>query len=314
MGEKYDRANTAGYYPNVSSVSDKLKSVNTNDMINNKDTEIFVKSLYNNHYNTRKCDLIDYEIVKRIALSSGVAKNQLYNYLLLQGKRISYENFKTHLYSLEYRGIIGTVTIHFIKDNKDVVIYDLDHYSKEILPDIGISDNSSMLDYHYNKDILRFLRIKIMTNQIVLNLLCHDKNIQGFKINNSCSNTFEIKNKKKNMLEDIFLPLNVKTKEKTYYFIFAADTHLGRAEFQRKLNAIKEQTWLNRKKAVLVVVGENMAHMQFLTFAVKNLLGTDTKYEIMYTHDGVWSTNLPGRFYAMARSVGQTGLITVKLL
>lgn len=314
MSERYDRANMAGYYPNVSAIGDRLKCVSTYDLIYYKNSEIIIKSLYNNCYKTRKCDDVDYELLRRIALSSGVTKNQLYNYMLLQGKNLPYEEFKSRLYNLEYRGILGTAVVHMVKDNKDVVVYDLDHFSNEVLPMLGIAGVSSILDYHYNKDIMRFIRVKIASNQILLNLLCHQKVIRDFEFNNCGSNTYVVKNLKKNPSENEQFPLIVRSMKKTYFFMFVADTQIGREEFERKINTIKNRLWLNRKNAVLVIVAEDMRHMQYLTHSAKIFLGNDIKFEVMYTYDCCWFNNAPGRFYTMARGIGQAGLIPVRLV
>lgn len=314
MSEKYDRSNMAGYYPNVSAIENRLKSVSTYDLIYYKKVEVIIKSLYNNLYKTRKCDELDYELLRRITLSSGLTKNQLYNYMLLQGKNISYDVFNNHLYNLEYRGIIGTVVVHMVEDNKDIVIYDLDHFSSDLLPMLGLAGSSSVLDYHYNRDILRFIRVKIASNQIVLNLLCYEKNIRDFEFNNCGHNTYIVKNLKMTPSENEMVPLVIRSMKRTYFFMFVADTHVGREEFKRKINAIRNKLWLNRENAVLVIVAENMKHLQFLTYVVKKSLANENKFKIMYTYDCCWFNNNPGSFYTMARGIGQAGLIPVKLL
>ena len=179
---------------------------------------------------------------------------------------------------------------------------------------LGITGSSSILDYHYNKDVMRFIRVKIISNQIVLNLLCYQKVIRDFEFNNCGSNTYIVKNLKKNLLENEQFPLIVRSTKKTYFFLFVADTQIGREEFEKKINTIKNKIWLARKNAVLVMVAEDMKHMQYLTHSAKNLLGNDIKFEIMYTYDGCWFNNVPGRFYTMARGIGQAGLIPVKMI
>ncbi|MBR0093046.1 MAG: hypothetical protein IJP92_15255 [Lachnospiraceae bacterium] len=264
-----------------------------------------------NYYNPNDTWIggFEYNLLIRVAASRGLTKNQLENYLTLQGMDIDSRMLEERLYHLVKNGYLSWVCFQSRGDNTQIHLYDLSSRGMESIKELGVPYVNPALEYFANGNTMRYMRIKILANQIALNLLYHERSLDSF--------FFHRVLREKGTLSDappVRTPLYVKTAEYGYLFDFAENTPAGKNAFLERMEMLCNGKASIPENTKVVIVAETYSHMESLTTLTLPFEKRGFSPDILYTHDDVWFYDLPGRFWTMARAMGQSGLMSVNLL
>ena len=304
---KYGSWNRASYYPNCNRIRDRLHGYSTEKMLYADMFEVQIRNC---------CDPrefwiggFEYNLITRVAASRGLTGPQLENYLALQGMEFDAQMLEERLSYLVKYGYLSWIGFRRISDNMQIQMYDLAAKGIEAVRESGVPYYRSALDYIVDGNMMRCLRTKILANQIVLNLLYHAKNLDSFY--------FQRMMRRKNTTQvspPYSAPLYLKTAKSGYLFDFAENTAEGKRAFKERMEMIRNGQVLFPDQTRLVIVAETYDHMELLADIMLSFETKGLSMNILYTHDDVWFYDLPGRFWAMARAMGQSGMMPVKLL
>ena len=309
MTQKYGNWNYASYYSNCNRIDDCEEEFSTEKLLYGEDpVEIQVR---NYHYSIDDFVVGSFEnhILLRIAASNGLTKGQLEKYLLLQGLVFEEAFLNNRLYRLVEYGYLSLIIFRRMSDNKKILIYEMtdkgyDYLKRKDCPIINFEKEEL-----FGKDIFRSMRTKMVSNQIVLKLLCGLKEFRSFYFQRRIGLKIQT-----NGTYSIVVPLYIQTKEKKYMFEFVGNTIEGKRIFQNRMEILLSIKNIIEKNTVLVIVAETYEHMQTMTTEMlayeKRALGMD----ILYTHDSEWFYQNTGLTYAMVRAMGQSGLMSIKII
>ena len=303
---KYGSWNRASYYPNCNRVKDRLHGYSTEKMLYADTFEVQIR----NYCDPRETWIggFEYNLITRVAASRGLTRPQLENYLALQGMEFDAQMLEERLSCLVKYGYLSWIGFRRIGDNMQIQMYDLATKGIEAIRESGVPYVRSALEYLANGNTMRYLRTKILANQIVLNLLYHAQNLDSFYFH-------RVMREKDTAQEShpLSTPLYLKTAENGYLFDFAENTAEGKKAFQERMEMLLVRQDVTPEQTRLVIVAETHDHMESLTDIMLPFEKKGLSMDVLYTHDDVWFYDLPGRFWAMARAMGQSGLMSVKL-
>ena len=304
MTKKYGKWNEAKFYPNCQTINSSDQEYCTEKMLYGENAEVKIKYCYNTEeYNI---DAYEHEILLRIAASHGITKNQLIKYLKLQGKIFHSGKFESCMEKLEKYGYIVNIKIAGLDDNGSIIVYDLAERGTEHLKNKELPHYSSLKEYS-DGNILRLLRVKITSNQILLQLLCNYKDLKSFFFDRE----FIIPG-----AGNVLFPLYIQTTENNYAFKFVDNTKAGKNRFEEQMEILLKDNSTVLDDTILVIVAETYEHLERLYTLAMNYKKRGLKREILFTNDSDWYRALPGNFYGMAviSVLGQSSMMNIKLV
>ena len=309
MTKEYGIWNNASYYPNCNKINRELTEYSTERMLYTDTAEFQIRY----YYSIEEMIIGSFElhILQRVAASHGITKGQLEKYLIMQGLEINMVLLNERLFDLVKKGYLTLIKYRNADYNADNIIYDIGNRGVAYLKKHEFPAQNPMEEYLTGKDLLRYMRMKILSNQIALHLLCETDNLKNFYFQK------ELKIKNKNEDINIYFPLYLKTEStepKYYAFEFVGNNSIGKKIFEERMEKILKYKNLVPENVVIILVAETFDHMTTLINKMDSYEKRDLNRTVLYTHDSEWFYDVSGRIYAMARAMGQSGLMTVKIV
>ncbi|MBR6383086.1 MAG: hypothetical protein IKS56_03785 [Lachnospiraceae bacterium] len=306
MTKEYGKWNDATYYPNCNKVSGELTEYSTEKMLYADTAEFQIRY----YYSIEEMEIGSFEahILLRVAASHGITKGQLEKYLIMQGMEFDKFTIDERLYEMVNKGYLSLIKYRNADNNSGNIIYDIGNRGVAYLKKNELPAQNPMEEYLTGKDLLRHIRIKILTNQIALHSLCEIKNIKHFYFQR------EFKIKDKNEEISIHVPLYIQTETTNYAFEFVGNNAVGKKIFEERIERYLNYRQILPENTVLVIVAETYDHMMMLISKMDAYEKRDLNRTVLYTHDAEWFYDISGRLYAMARAMGQSGLMTVNII
>lgn len=307
MKNDHGRWNDPVYYPYVNRIKYDLEEDNTEKLLYEECLELRVQ----NFYNQKDLCLAKLEttILERVAASYGLTRGQLEKYLLMMGVDHMEESLSRALFILTKYGYLAMITVNQAGDNLKITLYDITDKGIEYLKNSNLPYRNMTRDLWECKDVFRYIRKIIIANQIVLNILSSNENIRSFCFNRKIR-IYGDDGLGKNFL----FPLYVQSSNRNYHFLIIGNTHEGKQRFDEFMESLIEVKGHLPSKTTLVIVAETYAHMRAMTIYMKQYEERGLLFDTLFTHDSVWYYTSPAKFYAEANAMGQTGLLSVKLL
>jgi len=307
MTQKYGKWNNAYYYPNCSRISE-CQEFSTEKLLYGDPIEIHVNKHYNNDHEF-VIGSFESHILLRVGASHGLTYGQLEKYLLLQGLEFEKSCLVNKLYQMTKYGYLTTIILRRTSDNTQIFFYDLAEEGYQYLRKNELLYTNPETEWLTCGDIFRYIRAKIVANQIVLQLLCSSKSFRSFYFQKNISTDDH-----SIVSSYIPMPLYIQTQDQNYMFEFVGNTGIGRKSFHNRMEKLLSMKDSMPQQMVLILVAETYEHMQMLTTQMLAYEKRGLELDVLYTHDSEWFYDRAGQFYAMARAMGQSGLISIKIL
>ena len=307
MAQKYGKWNNASFYPNCNRLNGYISEYSTEKMLYGDAMEVQVRHYYNNDY--MKIGGFEMNILIRVAASDGVTKGQLEKYLILQGMIIDENILEDRLYNLVKFGYLSWVKFRRLKDNFEIQLYDITARGLATMKHSELPERKVGSACYSNNDFIRAVRNKIVSNQIVLHLLCEQANLKSFYFQREL-----LKPEIGMNIKPITVPLYIQTDSYNYIIEYVSDTRKGKESFKERMNLLHSGIETLAQNTVIVLVAETYAHMEMLSSETYAYEKDDPNLKLLYTHDSEWFYDTAGHFYAMARAMGQSGIMGVKML
>ena len=206
-------------------------------------------------------------------------------------------------------GYLSWVKLRRTKDDMEIMLYDLAERGIALLREHELPSRNPAGEYFLSNDVFRYMRAKIVSNQLVLHFLGSLKGLRTFYFNRG------LRLKGGNAPDQTYLaPLYVQTDAGNYIFDMVGNTTGGKKKFQERMERMLALQEYFPDRTYLAIVAETYEHMEFMTSLMLAYEKRGFGIDILYTHDSEWFYDTPGGFYAMARAMGQSGLMRVKIL
>lgn len=314
MANKYSNWNKASNYSNRNNIIyhlppyikvPELFQPKTNFILENKPIKnsTTLQNLYLN--------LLDTEIITRIACSYGLTTLQLKIYLQLAGYHISQFKLEEYLYRLAKLKMICHSTFKDLScstaNQKSNIVtqywylapngYDV---AKEIEAPIATQEKPRPNYKNYGQ--YDFALSNILWNQIIINQLLYSNNLKNFQIH-----TKESLNDK-----PFYVPLKLRTTHNLYIFEYICDLSFKHNHLQEILSQ-----WISYKKEqkipfTLVFVCKNNILMNKL----KKYFNTSTisQFPLLFSKSEEWFQNTSGKLYTQTEYNGHLAQIIIEQL
>lgn len=302
----YCKWNNADFYPNCNRVKNELAEYSTEKLLYGRPIEILIQNYFNNE--DIKIGALDFDILLRVAASCGLTKKQLENYLVLQGIELNNKIFDNRLLNLVKYGYLSLVQLRQLNYDFEVQLFDITNKGISCLKKSEPLFHDTSMEYFSEEDVFRYMRTKIVSNQISLHLLCSHRGLRTF--------SFQRINKSKSKQLDeemIIAPLYIQTDVRNYLFEFVGNTSLGNKIFKYRMEQITLKQNRYPENTAIVIVAETYDHMKVLTTQMYSFERNGLQMDVLYTHDSEWFYEIPGQLFVMARAMGHSGLIRVNI-
>ncbi len=135
-------------------------------------------------------DIIDNEIIKRVALSKYLTYAQLASFLILQDKRVVMPDLRSRIEQLARNKVLSITSLETKKEKTKLRVVSLNHYGAKYVKRLGENLNKGLAYVSYSNMRIRQLkpytatdiRRILMSNEILLLLLAKNSNIKNFEI------------------------------------------------------------------------------------------------------------------------------------
>lgn len=311
MANKYSNWNNASNYSHTEYVKQtlppyikvlELYQSQTTFILKESDVIPSLNKIYTN------LNIIDIEIIARIASSCGLTAFQLKLYLQMAEYHISQPELKNRLYCLVNLGLIRNMIFKdisptTINQNTDVVTqyYYLCNSGIEIAKALGSSTispkQSRTLKTKYGH--FHFVLSNILWNQIVINQLLYNSNIKHFQL------------QKKEFFNNnsFYVPLKLRTSKNSYFFEYISELSFKHNRLQ---NLLKQWHIYQKEHPIpfiLVLVCKNKSIMDMLLH--HPAIYTIPEFRIMVSCSEEWFQTTSGKLYFQTEYHGCSAYLTI---